>query len=53
MPAAGFVHAVGTNERPQNNAVDRAVTGIGTKTELLDEKKKTYPTAILCTTNSI
>jgi len=38
MPAAGFVPAVGTNEWPQTSALDRAVTGIGTKTEVLGEK---------------
>ena len=55
MPPAGFVTAIGTSVRPQTNTLDHAVTGIGTKTEVLGEKKKkkTYPTAILCTRDSI
>ena len=38
MPPAGFVPAIATNERRPTNALDRAVTGIGKKTEVLVEK---------------
>jgi len=41
MPPAGFVPAIARSERPQTNALDRAVTGIGRKTEELGEKKPT------------
>jgi hypothetical protein len=53
MPPAGFVPAIATIERPQTNALDRAVTGFGKKTEVLGEKKNTYLAAILYTTNFI
>ena len=38
MPPVGFEPTVSAGERPQNNALDRAVTGTGTHTQCAEQK---------------